>query len=151
MARMHTRKRGQSGSVKPLSKEAPKWVRYKPAEVEKLVEKMGSKGMQSAQIGTNLRDVYGVPDVKIITGKKISHILKKSGSYSELPEDLFNLLKRAVKVKKHLESNKKDLHSTTGLKRVESKIRRLAKYYKAKKALDKSWIYDIEKAKILVE
>ena len=151
MARMHSRKRGKSGSTKPDKKEVPKWVRYKPAEIEKLIEKMGSKGLQSAEIGRVLRDVYGVPDSKIITGKKVSAVLKKTNTYGELPEDLFNLLKRAVRAKKHLEKNKKDIHSDHGYRLIESKIKRLVKYYKAKKVLDKTWTYNIETAKILVE
>ncbi len=150
MARMHSRMRGKSGSSKPSDK-SPKWVRYKPAEVEKLVIKMGGKGLQSATIGRELRDVYGVPDVKALTGKKVSSILKDNKVYSELPEDLFNLLKRAVKVKKHLETSKKDKHSDTGFRRIEGKIKRLVKYYKAKKVLDKTWAYNIDTAKILVE
>ncbi|MBN1923808.1 MAG: 30S ribosomal protein S15 [Nanoarchaeota archaeon] len=150
MARMHARRKGKSGSRKP-SVKSPEWVRYKPAEIVKLVEKMGSKGMQSAAIGRELRDVYGVPDVKALTGKKISSILKETKNYGELPEDLFNLLKRAVKIKKHLEVSKKDLHSNEGFRRAESKIKRLVKYYKDKKVLDKNWVYDIETAKILVE
>ncbi|PIU61306.1 30S ribosomal protein S15 [archaeon CG07_land_8_20_14_0_80_38_8] len=151
MARMHSHSKGKSGSNKPLRTESPKWVGYKGNEVEKLVQKMGSKGMQSAQIGAVLRDEYGVPDVRLITGKKLSHIMKESNNYGEMPEDLFNLLKRAVKVKKHLESSRKDLHSNYGFKLIESKIKRLVKYYKNKKILPSDWTYNIESAKILVE
>ena len=149
---MHTRKRGKSGSNKPLISDSKKWVSYKPEEIEKLVIKFGSKGAQSAVIGSELRDSYGIPDVKELTGKKISFILKESKNYGELPEDLFNLLKRAVKIKKHLEdNNKKDLHSTRGFRLIESKIKRLVKYYKAKKVLENNWTYNIETAKILIE
>lgn len=151
MARMHTRKRGKSGSLKPNTNSAPKWVKYKAKEIEKLVVKMGEKGIQSTDIGRELRDQYGIPDVKILTNKKISTILKENKVYSELPEDLFNLLKRAVHVKKHLEDNKKDLHSKRGFKLVESKIRRLVKYYKSKNVIENKWVYNIEKAKLIVE
>lgn len=151
MARMHARKRGKSGSTKPSSKEKPEWVRYKPKEVEELVKKLGNEGVQSAEIGRRLRDVYGIPDVKVLTGKRISSILKENELYAELPEDLLNLLKRAVKVKKHLENNKKDIHSNRGFKLIESKIKRLVKYYKSKGVLPKSWVYNIKAAKIIVE
>ena len=50
-----------------------------------------------------------------------------------------------------MEEKKKDLHSRRGFELIESKIRRLVKYYKAKKMLDKKWTYNIEKAKILIE
>ena len=151
MARMHTRRKGKSSSLKPDIKKSPEWVSYKPGEVEKLVTKLGSKGVQSSNIGRELRDVYGVPDVKVITGKNISRLLKDSKNYGEIPEDLFNLLQRAVKVKKHLESNKKDLHSDHGFRMLESKIKRLVKYYKSRNVLDKAWAYNIETAKILIE
>ena len=150
MARMHSRKRGKSGSAKPKDSDLS-WVRYSPEEIEKLIIKFGEKGLQSADIGRMLRDTYGIPDVKRLVGKKISQILKESNNYTELPEDLFNLLKKAVKIKKHMESNKKDLHSKRGLKLTESKIRRLAKYYKAKGHIEQKWTYNIEKAKIIVE
>ena len=56
---MHSRKRGKSGSSKPLISDCKKWVTYKPGEIEKLVIKFGSKGMQIADIGLKLRDSYG--------------------------------------------------------------------------------------------
>ncbi|VVB76238.1 30S ribosomal protein S15 [Candidatus Tiddalikarchaeum anstoanum] len=148
---MYTRKRGRSGSLKPLTKPLQKWVSYKPEEVKKLVEKMGDKNMQSADIGRSLRDQYGIPDVKLVTGKKISSILKESKKYGELPEDLFNLIKRAVRVKKHLDLNKKDVHSKRGFDFMENKIRRLERYYKARKMLSPKWEYSIDKAKLIVE
>ena len=36
MARMYSRKRGKSGSHKPMKKIAP-WIEYKPKEIEELV------------------------------------------------------------------------------------------------------------------
>lgn len=70
MARMHARKRGRSGSKRPVRKEVPEWVQYTPEQVEQLVVELAKKGYQSAQIGLILRDTYGIPDVKLITGKK---------------------------------------------------------------------------------
>ena len=40
MARMHSRKKGKSGSKKPPIKFIPKWVRYKKEDVEELVVKL---------------------------------------------------------------------------------------------------------------
>ncbi len=151
MARMHARRKGKHGSTKPVRDSKPTWVKYKPKEVIKLVEKLGKKGIQSAEIGRVLRDTYGIPDVKIITKKKISTILKEAELYPDFPEDLMNLMKRAVNVSKHLENNKKDLHSRRGLKLIESKIMRLVKYYKNKGRIKKDWKYNIETAKLLVE
>lgn len=126
------------------------WIDYKPKEVEELVIKYAKQGMSCAQIGLILRDQYGIPSVKIITGKTISKILKEHKMYPKLPEDLLNLMKRAVEISAHLEKNKKDYQSYRGLELTESKIRRLAKYYIKKGVLPKNWKYDLEQAKLLI-
>ncbi|MBW9223302.1 30S ribosomal protein S15 [Methanothermococcus sp. SCGC AD-155-E23] len=151
MARMHARRRGASGSKKPLRTEPPKWVTMTPEEVENKVVELAKKGYQSAMIGLILRDTYGIPDVKLITGKSISDIMKEHNVYPEVPEDLLNLMKRAVNLRNHLENHPKDLHSKRGLQLIESKIRRLVKYYRRKKVLPENWKYTPEIAKLLVE
>ena len=150
MGRMHTSSKGKSGSKKPQSKTSPTWLKLKKDEVVALVLKLAKKDHQSSEIGLILRDSYGVPDVKVITGKTISQILKENKLGSEVPEDIQNLIKRAVKVRKHLSSNKKDTTSKRGLQLIESKIRRLEKYYKRKGQLPKKWKYNPEKARLLV-
>ena len=77
--------------------------------------------------------------------------MKKHKTYQQLPEDLFNLIKKAVNLRAHMEKNKKDYTSKRGLALTESKIRRLAKFYKKKKQLPKDWKYDAEKARLLVK
>ena len=149
MARMYSRKKGKSGSRKPLQKTA-KWVDYKPKEVEDLVIKYAKQGIQSAKIGSILRDQYGVPSVKVVTKKTIAQILKENDLYSKLPEDLFNLLKRVVELRVHLEKNKRDYQSYRGLELTESKVRRLARYYIREGLLPKGWKYDPEQAKLLI-
>ena len=149
MARMYSRKKGKSGSKKPLQKTA-KWVDYKPEEVEDLVIKYAKQGFQSAKIGSILRDQYGVPSIKVVTKKTVTQTLKENDLYSKLPEDLFNLLKRVVELRVHLEKNKKDYQSYRGLELTESKVRRLAKYYIRKGLLPKGWKYDPEQAKLLI-
>ncbi len=149
MARMYARRRGKSGSKKPLTKAT--WVEYSPEEVEQLVCKLAKEGYPPAKIGLILRDQYGIPSVRDITGKKILKILKEHALAPKIPEDLFNLLKRAVNLRKHLEIHKKDLHSRRGLEQIENKIRRLAEYYIRKGVLPKDWKYDPEKAKLWVQ
>lgn len=146
---MYSRKKGKSGSRKPLQKTA-KWVDYKPKEVEDLVIKYAKQGIQSAKIGSILRDQYGVPSVKVVTKKTIAQILKENDLYSKLPEDLFNLLKRVVELRVHLEKNKRDYQSYRGLELTESKVRRLARYYIREGLLPKGWKYDPEQAKLLI-
>ena len=138
---MHARRKGKSGSKKPLATTPPSWVSYKPKEVEMLVVKLAKQGLTTSQIGLVLRDSYGIPDVEKITKKKITKILKEKGLAPEIPEDLQNLIKRAAVVKKHLESHRKDKVSKRGLQLIESKIRRLEKYYKRTKKLPADWTY----------
>ncbi|HDI10435.1 MAG TPA: 30S ribosomal protein S15, partial [Euryarchaeota archaeon] len=60
------------------------------------------------------------------------------------------LIKRAVNLREHLDKHPKDLHSRRGLILIESKIRRLVKYYVNKGVLPEGWKYDPEQAKLLV-
>ncbi len=151
MARMYARRRGKSGSKKPPRTKPPSWCKYKPEEVEKLVVELAKKRYSSAQIGLILRDQYGIPDVKLITKKSISQIMKEHGVYPELPEDLLFLMKKAVRLREHLERHRKDLHSRRGLELLECKIRRLVKYYRREGVLPEGWEYDPAKAKLIVE
>lgn len=150
MARMYSRNKGKSGSHTPPNKKAT-WVSHKPGEVEEIVANIAKKGKTSAQIGLVLRDQYGIPSVKAVNGKKMNQILKKKEITTELPDDMLNLMKKAVSLRAHLESNKHDLYSKRGLELTESKIRRLGKYYKGKKTLPDDWNYNPEKAKLLVK
>ena len=151
MARIHARKKGRAGSKKPSTRTTPRWVRYKKDEVEKLILKLVNEGNSSAKIGLILRDQFGIPSVKTITGKTISQIMKKNKIYPQYPEDLFNLLKQAVNLRVHLEKNKRDYTSKRGLELLESKIRRLGKYYVRSRVLPEDWHYDPKKAKLLVQ
>ena len=150
MARMYSRKKGTSGSTKPMVKEA-KWVSLKPAEIKDIIVKLANDGKTSSEIGSTLRDQYGIPSVKIVTEKKINQMMKENKVSGDLPEDMFNLLKNAVRLRAHLDGNKHDRYSKRGLELTESKIRRLAKYYKSREVLPTDWNYDPEKAKLLVK
>ncbi len=116
-----------------------------------LVVKLRREGMDPSKIGLTLRDSYGIPSVRIITGKKIVQVLKEHKMPLALPEDLSNLIKRAIRIRKHLGSNNKDLHSKRGLQLNEAKIRRLVKYYKRQGLLPAEWKYSASKAALLVE
>ncbi len=151
MARIHTRKKGRSSSTKPYKTESPDWVPMSPIEIERLVVKLAAEGLSSSMIGMKLRDQYGVPSVKLCTGKSIKTILEENGKKQKLPEDLRNLMKTAVNLDEHLSENPKDLHNTRALALTEEKIRRLMKYYKRKGILPLDWKYDLKSAKLLVE
>ena len=141
MARMHTSKRGKSHSTRPIRLEVPEWCTRTPEEVEELVVTLSKQGHQPSMIGIFLRDQYGVPLCKAVTGKTITQILKTNEQGLKVPEDLFHLIKRATNLRRHLEEARKDLHSSYGLRLIESKIRRLVKYYRQKGVLPAGWKY----------
>lgn len=150
MARMHSRKKGKSGSTRPARLEKPVWMEHSAEEVEKLVVKLAKKGFTKSKIGTHLRDAYGIPLVKVVTGKKISDILEENDLDETLPEDLKNLIKKALNLEKHLEKNKRDLEARKGYQRTMSKIYRLIKYYKKEDVLPEEFKYDSETVRTLV-
>lgn len=141
MARLYTSKRGRSGSTRPISKKAPAWCKYTPEEVEGLVQKLAREGNSASTIGMLMRDRYGVPLVKSITGKNVRELLRTGEQAGVLPEDLSSLLKKADHLRRHLEKNRKDYVNKRSLAMVESKIHRLVKYYRAKGQLRPEWEY----------
>ena len=141
MSRMHSDGRGQSGSDKPVNKKVPRWVDYDEKEVEDLVLKLREDGLQPAQIGLKLRDQYGIPDVKTVTGKKITEILEENDQALEIPEDLDNLLQKAESIEDHLEDNQKDQKAERRLELVEAKIRRIANYHRENGNIPEDWKY----------
>lgn len=151
MARMYSRVKGKSGSKRPLNPQKPVWVRYGEKEIEMLIAKLSKEGMSSSEIGTILRDSYGIPNVKQITGKKIQKILQQKNLTKEIPEDLTNLIKRALAIRKHLESNHHDMTAKRGLQLTESKVNRLVKHYRETKKLPADWKYDPETAKMIIQ
>lgn len=147
---MYARRRGTSGSVRPYRKEAPEWSNTDTTEIEKIIVDLRKDGMSSSQIGLALRDRYGVPDVKLATGKRVTEILREKGLESEIPEDLRNLMQKALGMRKHLAENKKDIHNTRQLQITESKVRRLVRYYVGSGRLPEGWTYKPETAEILL-
>ncbi len=141
MARLYVSRRGRSGSTRPISKKTPSWCKYQPEEVESLVVKLAKQGSNPSTIGMILRDQHGIPLIKPITGKSVTEILNKSGMKIEIPEDLDTLLKKASRMRKHLEKNKQDSTNKRALTLIESKIHRLVYYYKRKDRLPKDWKY----------
>jgi len=150
MARMHSRDKGKAGSKRPVRKTAPSWLRYKAKEVELLITKLAKEGYTPSRIGLVLRDTYGIFNIKLVTKKKITDILKQNKLLPELPEDLATLMKRSIALKKHSENNNHDMTAKRGLQLTESKINRLVKYYKKIKKLPADYKYESEKVGLLV-
>jgi small subunit ribosomal protein S15 len=148
---MHSGARGKSRSTKPSSPAKPSWLSQSNKETELLVVKYAKEGKSPSQIGIFLRDEYGIPSVKLITGKSVTQILKEKELLAEIPEDVMALITKIVLTKKHMDENKKDMTAIRGLKLAESKINRLVKYYKTTGRLRPDWSYDPERIKLYVE
>lgn len=150
MARIHARRRGQASSTRPYRNQPPEWMIHDKEFIIKKIEELRRQGQSTAMIGVFLRDQYGIPNVKEILGVKISAIVEELDLKPKYPEDLVNLVRRATNLRRHLEDNKKDLHSKRGLQLIESKIRRLVKYYKKKGIFPTNWKYDPKTAGLLL-
>ena len=150
MARMHSRAKGKSGSHRPVKKSVS-WVRYSSKELEMIIAKLAKEGHSASEVGLILRDAYGIPDLKLVLKKRITQVLREKGLLKELPEDLLNLIKRSVQIRKHIDENKKDMTALHGLQLTEAKIKRLVTYYKIKKVLPADWKYDSDSIRLYAE
>jgi len=135
---------GRSRSTRPVSKRPPSWVMYQPNEVKALIIKLAREGKSMSVIGNELRDSHGIPLVKPIVGYGVEQVLKEAGLSPKIPEDLFNLMRRAVRLRRHMDRHRKDFSSKRGLQLVESNIYRLTRYYKRKGVLNPDWDYRSE-------
>ena len=151
---MHTRRRGSSGSDKPATDENPEWSDVDAEDIESRVVELAEDGHDPSVIGITLRDegVKGVPvpDVKLATGKKITEILEEHDADPDLPEDLRNLMARAIRLREHMAENGQDYQNKRALQNTESKIRRLVNYYRGDK-VDETFNYTYENAVELLE
>ncbi|MFB6297542.1 MAG: 30S ribosomal protein S15 [Salinirussus sp.] len=153
MARMHSRRRGSSGSDRPAADDPPEWSDVDPDAIERRVVELAKQGDSPSQIGLKLRDegVLGVPipDVKLATGKKLTEILEEHDAEPDLPEDLRSLFEQAVRLHEHVEENPTDYRNKRALQNTEAKIRRLVDYYRGDE-LDAEFSYDYETARELL-
>eukprot|EP00826_Nyctotherus_ovalis_P043320 TRINITY_DN454_c0_g1_i10.p1 TRINITY_DN454_c0_g1~~TRINITY_DN454_c0_g1_i10.p1 ORF type:complete len:158 (-),score=51.10 TRINITY_DN454_c0_g1_i10:131-604(-) len=150
MGRMHSWGKGISRRCLPYKKTAPNWIQMSVQDLSDQICKLAKKGMTPSQIGVLLRDSNGIPQVDYITGSKIGRILRKNGLAPKIPEDLYHLIKKAVAIRKHLERNNKDKDSKFRLILVESRIHRLARYYRLSERLPANWKYQSSTASALI-
>ena len=150
MGRMYSKGKGIARRCLPFRRTPPSWVQISSNELVDTIVKLARKGATPSQIGVTLRDSHGIPQVKGVTGSKILRILKKSGMAPSLPEDLHHLIRKAVNIRKHLEKNRGDRDAKFRLICVESRIHRLARYYRNVKALRPTWRYVSKRADTLI-
>ena len=130
MGRLHTHNHGKSHSIRPIDPKKPEWVKQSNEEIEGLIIKYAKEGMTSSQIGLKLRDQHAIPLVKPIINKSITDVLKENKLMPEIPEDLNNIVMKAVNLQKHIKENKSDSRNVRALELVEAKVHRLSTHYK---------------------
>ena len=141
MGRLHTHNHGKSHSIRPIDPKKPEWVKQSNEEIEGLITKYAKEGMTSSQIGLKLRDQHAIPLVKPIINKSITDVLKENKLMPEIPEDLTNIVMKAVNLQKHLKENKSDNRNVRALELVEAKVHRLSTHYKKNGNIDQKWKY----------
>lgn len=141
MGRMHTHRHGKSHSIRPAVLRVPSWITQSPKEIEELVIKYTKDGFTPSQIGIKLRDQHSIPLIKPITKKSIGEILEENGLKTEMPEDLENIVNKAVGLQKHLKVNRGDYRNVRSLELLEAKVHRLSVYYKRIGRIPKTWKY----------
>jgi small subunit ribosomal protein S15 len=141
MARIHSHRHGKSHQTRPPSKSNPSWVTTTPDEASSIILKLAKEGVTPSRIGQTLRDEYGVPLAKTLLGKSIGAVLTEGKAAPKLPQDIQDLIDRALRVQKHLQSHKSDRKNVHSLELIEAKIYRLSKYYKERGILSSEFKY----------
>jgi len=136
--------RGRSRSRRPVSRRPPNWVVYQPAEVKALIINLAREGKSPSEIGNILRDEHGIPLAKPIVGYGVLRVLQEAGLAPSIPEDLYNLMVRAARLRRHMDRNPKDFSTKRALQLTEARIYRLTRYYKRKELLRSDWRYRSE-------
>ena len=83
MSRIHSSRKGRAGSHRPYPATAPAWTTATREEIVEEAVKLGKGGLNSAQVGTHLRDSLGVASVRASTGVRLSRLLARR----EAPEE----------------------------------------------------------------
>jgi small subunit ribosomal protein S15 len=141
MGRLHTHRHGKSHTIRPTTLRVPSWITISPKEIEELVVKYSKDGLTPSQIGLKLRDQHSIPLIKPITKKSVDEILKENNLQAEMPEDLDNIVRKAIGLQKHLKTNKGDNRNVRSLELIEAKVHRLSVYYKKIDRIPKNWKY----------
>ncbi|MBT3761147.1 MAG: 30S ribosomal protein S15 [Candidatus Nitrosopelagicus sp.] len=141
MGRLHTHNHGKSHSIRPIDPKKPDWIKQTNEEIEGLIIKYAKEGMTTSQIGIKLRDQHAIPLVKPIINKGIKEVLIENKLNPEIPEDLNNIVMKAVNLQKHLKENRSDNRNTRALELVEAKVHRLSTHYKKTGEIDQKWKY----------
>ncbi len=131
-----------------MSRRVPSWCKYGPEEVEAFVVKLAKEGQTPSKIGVTLRDQYGIPLAKSVSGKSIGKILAEAGLKPSLPEDMNNLLSKAINLRRHLARNRADAVDRRSMELIVSRVRRTGRYHKGQGNIPENWEYRPEVAQL---
>lgn len=150
---MHSKKKGKSKSRKPVVEIGviPSGSQVTKTQIEELIVGYAKQGMSPALIGERLKRDHGIPYIRQFTGMRLMEILQEKHLAGEIPPDLMDLMRTAVTMHNHLNKNKQDKINFIRLKRIESKIWRLTKYYVREGVLPDNWRYDPKEAELLIK
>ncbi len=141
MGRLHSHRHGKSHSIRPVTPSVPTWVKQNPGEIEELVIKYAKEGLKASEIGVKLRDQHSIPLTRQVVKKTVTEILEEKGVKTEMPEDLNNLVTKALGLQKHLKEHRSDKRNVRSLELLEAKVHRLSSYYKKIGRIPKTWKY----------
>ncbi len=141
MGRLHTHSHGKSHSVRPKDIKPPSWIKQSAKEIEEVIINYSKEGLTPSQIGIRLRDQHSIPLVKPILKKSITQVLESSGEMSEMPEELDNIVKKAIGLQNHLKTHRADKRNVRSLELIEAKVHRVSVYYKRIGRIPKTWKY----------
>lgn len=110
---------------KQITSEKPVWLKTSEEDVKKIIAELSTK-LQPAEIGTVLRDQYGIPTTKVY-GKKLSVYLKGL-NIDPAKIELQNVEKKVEKLKEHLKKNKQDKKAKHKIQRPQSRVSKMKKY-----------------------
>jgi small subunit ribosomal protein S15 len=110
-------------------------------EISSLIGRLSKEGLTPSAIGIKLRDEYGIPLVKTVMEKTITQIRIENGIKEDMPEDLRQLVQRALALQRHLRTHNTDRRNVRSLELIEAKVHRLSKYYKRNMRIPKDWKY----------
>ena len=148
---MHSKGHGKSKSRKPLPEEIGSIEGFDKAKIEEVIANYAKQGMDPSMIGLKLKQEHNVPYIKYYMGKRLVTLMKEKGIAGSMPPDLMDLMKKAVNTNAHLSKNKQDYSNTLRLRRIESKIWKLTKYYIKRGDLPSNWRYDPKQAELLIK
>lgn len=139
MARMHSRSKGKSQSTTPFHPFYPSHITKTKDQIIDRILTLARKGIPASQIGNILRDEEGIGHISTVTHTTLTEILRLHKVAPAIPEDLNALVRKCTKMRSHLQKFKNDKDQKFRLIQAESKLYRLARYYRRKGAIDVKW------------